>query len=209
MNIDDRSTRDDCGEQNHHDIQKQNFYALDLELNQPSGKIIQVGIAIGNMTEGVIERRAWYLDPVEPIDEFITQLTGIEQHNIDTESVTYATLAQELGDAITQHKCVTNPVQWGHGDGNALRNEFRLQGIQFKHMGHRDIDVKQVYSYLAIAQGKNPKGGLATALGRNKLHFQGTHHQAHWDAHNTLRLYLHLLRRQINIEAVIGTIKGM
>lgn len=191
------------------DIHKQNFFALDLELNQPSSKIIQVGIAVGNLTDGVTLRRSWYLDPVEPIDEFITQLTGIDDAIIDMESVTYPVLAKELGDVLTEYKCVTNPVQWGHGDGNALRNEFRLQGVEFKHLGRRDFDVKQIHSYLALSRGKSPKGGLASCMGQYKLPFQGTAHRAHWDAHNTLRLFFHLLQRQMNFESVLTQLKEM
>ena len=55
------------------------FLALDLELNQPSGKIIQVGIAIGDKNtrfEDYVVRK-WYIDPQEPISEFINDLTGI------------------------------------------------------------------------------------------------------------------------------------
>lgn len=189
------------------DINKQNFFALDLELNQPSGKIIQVGIAIGNLTDGIIERRAWYLDPVEPLDEFITQLTGIQQDDIDRESVSYATLEKELREVIEQYKCVPNPVQWGHGDGNALRKEFQFQSVECKCLGRRDIDVKQIHSFLAIGRGKSPKGGLASSMGHYKLPFEGTAHRAHWDAHNTLRLYFHLLQRQIKFENILTTLK--
>jgi DNA polymerase III epsilon subunit-like protein len=55
-----------------------NFIALDLEMNQPSGKVIEVGVAIGNVNDGVLEMRNWYVDPQEPIEEYITQLTGID-----------------------------------------------------------------------------------------------------------------------------------
>ena len=66
------------------------FLALDLELNQPSGKIIQVGVAIGDKNtrfEDYVVRK-WYIDPQEPISEFINDLTGITDADIRAEAYT-------------------------------------------------------------------------------------------------------------------------
>ena len=54
----------------------QRYVALDLEYNQPSGTIIQVGVAIGNASQSQHEYvvRRWDLKVDEPISEFITQL---------------------------------------------------------------------------------------------------------------------------------------
>ena len=61
---------------------------LDLELNQPSGKIVQIGAVIGDTQTGaIIDRIRIYVNPGEPIAEFITELCGITQQQIDAEGV--------------------------------------------------------------------------------------------------------------------------
>ena len=64
----------------------QKFLALDLEMNQPSGKIIQVGIAIGSANDRRDQyiTKKWYINPNEPLDQFIIDLTGITQSDISS-----------------------------------------------------------------------------------------------------------------------------
>ena len=60
-----------------------NYISLDLELNNnpdgstPNPKIIQVGISVGNLNDGIILTQNWLIDPFEDIYPFITSLTGI------------------------------------------------------------------------------------------------------------------------------------
>ena len=65
------------------------FFALDLEMNQAensahTGKIIQVGLAIGNLEQNIKEYELfdWYVDPNEKIYPRITELTGITNQDI-------------------------------------------------------------------------------------------------------------------------------
>ena len=52
--------------------------SLDLELNQPSGKIIQIGAVVGDTETGEITQRLRiYVNPGEPIAPFITELCAI------------------------------------------------------------------------------------------------------------------------------------
>lgn len=177
-----------------------NFIALDLEMNQPSQKVIQVGVAVGNVFDGVTCTRSWFVDPVEPIDEHITQLTGIDDETISLSSVPLAQVAEELGSLVREHSCFVNPVQWGGGDASKLLSEFRLQNVPFPFFGRREIDVKTVCGYLAMVEGKNPSGGLKSYLGKHGMQFQGTPHRADDDAKNTLELWFTLMRRQRVLE---------
>ena len=187
------------------------FLALDLELNQPSGKIIQVGVAIGDKNtrfEDYVVRK-WYINPQEPISEFITDLTGITDADIRAESYSHEYVARELSELIKEHKCFINPVTWGGGDSSELLAEFSKNHVDFPHFGRRWIDVKTWYTYLMLTKGKAPSGGLASAMGYFKLHFKGKAHRADVDAANTLALFFALLERQAKLESILDSAKSI
>ena len=189
----------------------QKYLALDLELNQPSGKIIQVGIAIGR-AEDRFENyftKKWYIDPLEPISDFIIGLTGITDSDISANCVSHETVARELGELIKEHKCFVNPVTWGGGDSVELLNEFSNKCVDFPHFGRRWIDTKTFYTLLMFARGKKPSGGLASAMGAFKLHFKGTAHRADVDAANTLALFFKLIDRQRKLEHLAEDAKNI
>jgi len=185
------------------------FLALDLELNQPSGKIIQVGVAIGDKNtrfEDYVVRK-WYINPQEPISEFITDLTGITDSDIRAEAYSHEYVARELSELIREHKVFVNPVTWGGGDSVELLAEFCKNHADFPHFGRRWIDVKTWYTYLMLTRAKQPSGGLASAMGYFKLHFKGKAHRADVDAANTLALFFKLLERQAQLESILDSAK--
>ena len=187
------------------------FLALDLELNQPSGKIIQVGVAIGDKNtrfEDYVVRK-WYIDPQEPISEFINDLTGITDADIRAEAYSHEHVARELSELIKEHKCFINPVTWGGGDSVELLAEFCKNHADFPHFGRRWIDVKTWHTYLMLTRGKTPSGGLSSAMGYFKLHFKGKAHRADVDAANTLALFFNLLERQARLESILDSAKSI
>ena len=189
----------------------QKFLSLDLELNQPSGKIIQVGVAIGSLQdrrEQYITHK-WYINPNEPLDPFIIDLTGITPSDISTYCVSHETVARELGELIREHKTFVNPVTWGGGDSTELLAEFCKNHADFPHFGRRWIDVKTWYTLYMLARGKNPTGGLASAMGTYKMHFKGRAHQADVDAENTLALFFKIIERQRSMETLVDAAKAI
>ena len=185
------------------------FLALDLELNQPSGKIIQVGIAIGDKNtrfEDYVVRK-WFIDPQEPISEFINDLTGITDADIRANAYSHEHVARELGELIREHKVFVNPVTWGGGDSVELLAEFCKNHADFPYFGRRWIDVKTWYTYLMLTRSKQPSGGLSSAMGYFKLHFKGKAHRADVDAANTLALFFKLLERQAKLESILDSAK--
>jgi inhibitor of KinA sporulation pathway (predicted exonuclease) len=185
--------------------QEQCYLSLDLELNNApdnstiNPKIIQVGIAIGsylNYKNNSIAKYKWYLDPQEPIFEFITNLTGISNEDIIRNAVSHERLAKEIGELIQAHQCFINPITWGGGDSTELKLEFTNQGTHFPYFGRRWIDVKTWYTLHMLTNGKKPSGGLSSALGNFRLHFEGQPHRADDDALNTLRLFFEVMQRQ-------------
>jgi len=191
-------------------MNKQNFLALDLELNSDGNnnitKIIQVGVAFGSEPSN-IQTYKWYVDPKEPLTPFITQLTGITQQDIDTKAVPLATVAEELGKLIDEQQTFVNPVQWGMGDADELKAEFKENNAEFPYFGHRVIDVKTIYTFLQLSSGNSIKGGLKSSMGRYKLQFKGEPHRADVDAYNTLVFYFELMKRQSKLEQIVRTNK--
>jgi inhibitor of KinA sporulation pathway (predicted exonuclease) len=199
-------------------MRDQNYLAIDLELNNKNDgkipKIISVGIAIGSpVRPDNILTSHWYIDPQEPITPFISQLTGITDEVIQTESISHETVAEELGSIIKSWNCFTNPVVWGGGgegnDATELKDEFRDRKIDFPYFGRRVIDVKTLYVFQQIVQGKSPSGGLRKSMISYGLDFEGTPHRADVDALNTLRFFFYFLERQKKFENYRELMKEM
>ena len=194
-------------------VDTQRYAALDLEYNQPSGTIIQVGIAIGSASQVQQEFvvRRWNLNVNEPISEFITQLTGITDEDCRT-GVSLTQCAQELGDLLREHDVFVNPVTWGGGDSADLLRAFSNAQAEFPYFGRRWIDVKTWATLLSLARTPTAKiqhGGLSKAMARFKLQFIGKAHRADVDAFNTLRLFFAILDRQRKLENCATQMKGL
>ena len=194
------------------------YLALDLELNNaedgstPNPPIIQVGVAIGNYANYINNTfitRKWYFDPHEPIFPFITKLTGITDEDVVTKSVTHQQFAEEFGEMMKLYKPFVNPVTWGGGDSTELKKEMADRNIPFSFFGHRWIDVKTWYVLRLLANGKRPVGGLRSAMGTYKMHFEGEPHRADVDAFNTLRLFFNILERQNKMQELIDGAKQL
>jgi len=177
---------------------QQNFIALDLELNQPSNRIIQVGVAIGNAQQKSEEYvvKKWYLNPNEPIDKFITELTGITNGNISSYSVSHTTVARELTELIKEYNPWLQPVVWGYDDAGQLRREFEKHSVEFKHFGGRWLDVKTIHNFMMFSKNESPRGSLKEAMSRYNSVFEGQEHRADIDAQNTLKFWFDLMRKQ-------------
>ena len=198
-------------------IRDQNYLSIDLELNSKQDgttpRIIQVGVSVGSpVMPDDIKTFSWYLDPQEPITPFIQQLTGITDEIIKEKSVSHETVAQELGNIITENECFVNPIVWGGGEKNdatELKDEFRERGINFPFFGRRVIDVKTLYVFNQMVQGKTPSGGLRKSMISYGVNFIGTSHRAEIDAENTLRFFFYFLNKQRKFEEYRMMMKEM
>jgi len=178
------------------------YFSLDLELNNWNNgevpKIIQVGVALG--TPDNIKTYSWFVNPQEPLNPFITQLTGITEEVIATQSVSLQTVAEELGNLLNEEKPFVNPVTWGQGDAQELKDEFKMNGIYFPFFGRRIFDVKTLYVFQQMVMGKSPSGGLRKSMISYGLDFIGQAHNAEYDAFNTLRFFFYFMERQRKFE---------
>lgn len=184
-------------------VRGQAYVALDLELEQPSQRVIEVGVVIARPQEAQAAwaRRSWLISSDEPLSDFIRELTGISQVEMDAKGVPLAQCCEELcGLLAVTPDLFPNPVVWGGGDSAELRAEFASAGLHFPHFGHRWLDVKTLSTFLRLSQGSLKPGGLASELKAHKLVFEGRPHRALDDAFNTMRLFFLLLERQAAME---------
>jgi len=168
--------------------------ALDLELNQPSGRIIQIGAVIGDVRTGeIVTRFDHKVNPLEELDPQIEKLTGISAAELAAAAPIEAA-GTALNEWLAPYDDVRtmNPLTWGGGDTETLRTQLGYSDERW-HFGRRWIDVKTLYVAWRMAQGKDIAGGLAKAMTKLKLAFEGRKHNALDDALNTFRMYRALL----------------
>jgi len=172
------------------------FTALDLELNQPSNKIIQIGAVTGNIYTGqILERLSVFVNPNEELNPSIIQLTKIKQNDVDsglTLEEGYG-LLQEMHES---YKAFCNPVTWGGGDSAEILNQLKQENPNFQGwcFGRRWIDTKTLYVTWRLANQKPPTGGLSRAMTNLGLQFKGQAHNALWDAENTFYTYCKIIK---------------
>lgn len=171
--------------------------AVDLELNQPSGKIIQIGAVCYNSTGELVNTGIFntFVDPKESIDPFITTLTKITDDDVKN-SPNILEAAQLFSRFKNDLKASPIGITWGGAGSksNDIRKIFEEAGIEnpFKP---RIIDIKCVYQMFANSSSQKFKSkvGLETACNLMKIGWDsvyGEPHNALADAYNTMRLYM-------------------
>jgi inhibitor of KinA sporulation pathway (predicted exonuclease) len=173
---------------------------VDLELNQPSNSIIQIGAVCMNLSTGkVVDSFDVICNPGEYPNDFITKLTGITKENVMD--------GQPLKNALSDfwrwvNSCsVGNRVAaWGR-DVQELIDASVYYKLRFKWP--KQYDVKQfvnMYQFFASENSSSPNKlnkGLFMAVQDSGLDFVGTQHNAYDDALNTANIF-YLVKKQIN-----------
>lgn len=172
------------------------FTALDLEMNQPSEKIIQIGACVGNIVTGdILESFSVFINPDEILAPRIVDLTGISQDDVDG-GVPLLDGYLRLKEMHQRHGSFVNCITWGGGDSHELLRQLKQQDPDFQGwcFGRRWIDAKTLFVSWRIANGLAIQGGLAKSLPKIGLQFKGKKHNAKSDAENTFRMYQKLLQ---------------
>lgn len=182
------------------------FLSLDLEMNQPSSRIIQIGAVAGNIITGEIfsEKFSRLVKCGEPLCKRdnpiknecdITKLTGITEESIEVEGVSLIKAFKELVDYRDKWEASPIVLTWGGNDIQILRDQIRsdypdeyLALFKKASFGYQVIDVKMLHQAWATANGISIRAGLAKAMSKHKLLFDGRAHNAMWDAYNTFRI---------------------
>jgi inhibitor of KinA sporulation pathway (predicted exonuclease) len=175
------------------------FTSLDLEMNQPSRKIIQIGACAGNIRTGeILEKLSIFVNPQEQLAPFIIELTGIKQEDVDTGLTIYEGY-KKLAEFHKKHKSFVNPITWGGGDSQEIYEQLKKEcghvwGLDDHWcFGRRWIDTKTLFVSWRFANGKPIQGGLAKSMLKVGLKFEGRKHNATDDAVNTFRTYTKML----------------
>lgn len=174
-----------------------NYIFLDLELNQPSNTIIQIGYVIANIYDDVIlEKKCLDVNPNEILNPFIIDLTGIKQEDVD-KGMTLLDAFEVLKADHVKHNCFCNPVTWGGGDSVELMKQLKVAGYTGDNIfGRRWIDVKTVWHFKRINEQAPLQGGLARSMTKLGLKFEGRKHNAADDSLNTYKMF-QALRKEL------------
>jgi len=184
-----------------------NFIAFDLEMNQPSDKIIQIGAVAGNIDTGEILETMSHL---VKIDETlctdssicdIPKLIGITDKMIEEDGIHLPDAYLHLANLRKKHNCHRNPIVWGGGDMPHLKSELINRfGMQFSEgfgvnkelpmfcFGRRWFDVKSFFQMYVHMNGQSMQSGLRKSISRMGLEFHGRGHDAMYDAYNTFKI---------------------
>ena len=146
-----------------------NFLAIDLEMNQPSGTIIQVGVYIFNDKGEELQSSRIYINSGETLNPEIATLTGIKQEQLDN-GISLVSAFEQIKWLRDNYKCAKQPVVWGAAYSNDS-HLFWKQTYKFTEeqimsrtweggnpLGHRIIDVKSLWQTYCIFNGGSIKG---------------------------------------------------
>jgi inhibitor of KinA sporulation pathway (predicted exonuclease) len=175
---------------------------LDLELNTIQGRdrdknpIISVGAVVGGIQSGIIYSKFHeYIKVDEQITEYITQLTGITQKDVDG-GISLIEAVRRLHDLQKTYDAHPMIATWGGDDVSSLKDQHLAYGGQQWEFRRRELDVKTIMQNYCLLKEMNPSGGLKRSLGKLGLCFRdGKPHRADADAINTFYIYLELAKR--------------
>jgi inhibitor of KinA sporulation pathway (predicted exonuclease) len=171
------------------------FTSLDLEMAQPSKKIIQIGACVGDVSTGqILEKFSVFINPHEQLSKEIKDLTHITQEDVDS-GLTLEEGYRQLRQMHEKYGSFINPITWGGGDSQELLQQLEAENPQFNGwcFGRRWIDTKTLFFSLRIANGQSTQGGLAKSMTKIGLQFMGRKHNAMDDAVNTFFVFRKLL----------------
>lgn len=173
---------------------------LDLEMNQPSEKIIQIGAwHISVNVEGFkfVEDFDCFVNPEELLSEEIIKLTGIKQFQVDGAEKTLKAAQDFIAwvKYVNPHMCVSWGADW----------YWFMQ--QTGYRPGRVLDLKLMHNLLqAQSSGKKRSKGLLGALNSYGIKFHGQQHNARLDAYNTGLLMQAMIKRHSDMGKIMELI---
>jgi inhibitor of KinA sporulation pathway (predicted exonuclease) len=177
------------------------YVCLDLEMNQPSKKIIEIGVVVANVKERkILAKQHFFVNPNEQLHWMIKRLTSIRQSDVDSAKDLLGAY-KDLCLFLAPFKFRKLIIIWGGNDFDILKSQLDQARGEFKWIfGDRCIDAQTIHLNLALAKGEPCSGGLSKALKKYGLYFKGRKHRAADDAYNTMILWFKMLNRLKRID---------
>jgi inhibitor of KinA sporulation pathway (predicted exonuclease) len=164
---------------------------VDLELNQPSNKIIQIGAVICDIhSHQILDTFSIICNPEgEMPSEFITTLTGITIEMVEN-GVPLVDGLKQFWDWIADSGAGKMLVQWGEGDMRLLEQQSNERNVKVPRLN--TMNLKAVSSIMRQHKGSKAKGGLKNTMDLYGVPFYGDAHDGLIDSLNTAFLLFRL-----------------
>ncbi|MEX3984046.1 exonuclease domain-containing protein [Paraburkholderia sp. EG287A] len=156
-----------------------------------ANEVIEVGWALLEPRTGaVVQTEQFYVKPTTSfVSDFCTELTGIRPEQVEY-APSFGDVMRKVG-ALHAELGVRVWGSYGHYDRAQLERQCATEGVEYPFAGQTHLNIKEVLgAYLGFGK-KSP--GLARALERVGLEFEGQPHCGVDDARNTARLLAHVL----------------
>ena len=170
------------------------YLSFDLEMNQPSRKIIQIGACVCNFERGfIVDELRININPNETLNPSIAKLTGLKDSQV-SKGLPLSEGFEKLAALHAKYACSPGLITWGGKDPDELRMQLDRTKYAYQWpFGFEWLDVKTLYFGYALARGLPTQGGLATTMRSLDLEFAGRSHDALDDAKNTFILAHYLI----------------
>lgn len=180
------------------------YLVIDLEMCMVKGsakkkmkgekqEIIQIGAVMMDQKHRIIDEFSSFVKPeYGKVDEFIENLTGITQDNVDQAPILRSVL-MKFADWIGERQITV--LSWSDSDYHQLKNEMRIKKI--KHHKIQDlldswVDFQRSFDQML---GLKNQYALEDAMNISRLQVMGRMHDGLCDAYNTARLFIKVHRQ--------------
>jgi inhibitor of KinA sporulation pathway (predicted exonuclease) len=158
-----------------------------------NGELIQISVVPIDLRTMTVRKDLAYTSYVKPlrteISEYCTNLTGIKASDV-ADAPDPSHVFKEILEKYTANSVWGS---WGKYDFHLIDKTCKTLGIA-NPFPDNYYNLKNTYSLL---NGFRKEMGLDKALSEESLSFEGNKHDAYWDAVNTAKLMLKVLKRSI------------
>ena len=168
---------------------------FDLEHNQPTPSIIQIGAVLCDYKKRTIVKRFnryCLLPKGEILDPYIQDLCDIPEDFLEEHGISFVSAVNEFWTWVHDCNCGGNIAAWSK-DLIVLEKQSREAGVTPPTNLH-SLDLKEMGKLFRIPKGSKAKGGLQNTMQLFNLTFKGRPHDGLTDSENTAMLVFHWLK---------------
>lgn len=168
---------------------------VDLEMNQPSDRIIQIGAVVADLQRSTIEAKFdEFVNPGEPVSPYITDLTGITDEDLSDAS-SLSDVTKDFWNFVLANNCAGRIGGWG-SDPWELSTSAGKCGVSTPDT-MVFYDIKKVFKFFRCAANLTVRtgDGLKNTVDAMGMTFVGEHHDAFYDALNTAKILIRAVDR--------------